>query len=1254
MTFSSTVHSVPSSLSSSSSAIVEMEQWLFTMGQQNHLSNNNSTTTTTSITTAHTAIQILRDNGDDQCLFLRTIIEIQQKQQQQQQQQYSNHHHHQYEELLFHCILGCRHVVLGKWDQSYSILFLQRLRDYFMIYGHTMIHYNRTIRLACYTTAASFWKRMWITSISSSSSNTTTTITSKKVHVQHPLEQQLLAEMSPICSMAILQAKDSLFEYLNAFIVQQGQQQQQPLQQQQQQFVAEFLECIISELGSTSMAVNYRMPIEFHKAAHRAFETDGALYQSLQLTITCIGQLTSSAIITSSYNLDTTLAIIQLLNSILGWEFGTSAWSMIGSSSGTLIRPPKQWKDYVGQVEIIHAILRIHNNSIILQPNGTNNSILSHNIRQVLLQLASITGLIFTSPTEQIQYASALCEGCLHLIQQVATGSIQKEESTILLDIYQIVSRLVSNFRLSLLLDVPKFIPLLTCVVEMGCTLLMDHVRDCEIVGGDVDSMELYDWREEALGQLLDCAVSISGDQWLWHGTTNQLQNNTQRIVADVLCPLFDAFVICRTRMAALEEMYVATNESDLDEVREGITEVALIEEVDAIAAIGRLNLTKSIECLSTLCGTVIPRLHHIWDADGDVSPDISSSLEEANLLILCISHLLTDNNEGESPSIPDAIMISCSNNDIATSNVASAVHVLLQLADIQIQKISMNPYNQRLSPLIAKTLLRFVNRWAPAYLCPVDYEPSNTANRLVQEWSTNAKAKSTIDFCTTLCLNYLCYWPQEPLVRDLCCNLLRSLSKRSVQVRQHMIAASAFQSIVQCHCIVSGIRHTITQSEFEATIQLKAAGCTVPSVTLLWGYHRLPYSTKAFNLTTILIACSDSNDTLATTMINDSLKVIHDAFTPLMDALTSKQINADNGEIREMACLCVDMFDGLAQASEMTLSERIPQLITNYLPQLSSLMTFYANDMTVCETLLRFFRDYTAHFISILDRDQSYILFQSSAELLRSYSVNHWSSRTIMKKSQTEISAEEEQAYSDIICSIQLLINLGTKDFIDACSSNEGVDSTQVTDVIFFGLQQILPLMTQGLLQYPTLCSLFFELVGFMVDTYPEKLCVLPFELFDSLLESLVFGMSHHDPIVAKNSLQGISSICREHLSTGILKTHIDRRPEILDQCTKRLLSDIVYQPIVVDRMEAAAMTLMYISACDVNRFANVVQELSLLLPNPQQRARLDVAYTKLIQPDVLSKAGANGYEGRMNRISFRKSFELFVNEIHSFLILR
>lgn len=358
------------------------------------------------------------------------------------------------------------------------------------------------------------------------------------------------------------------------------------------------------------------------------------------------------------------------------------------------------------------------------------------------------------------------------------------------------------------------------------------------------------------------------------------------------------------------------------------------------------------------------------------------------------------------------------------------------------------------------------------------------------------------------------------------------------------------------------------------------------------------------------------------------------------------------------MTCLCVEMFRGVAKASEMTEPSRVPVFITPNLPALSGLMQYYAEDLTICERLLQLFRDYTEQFVIMLNQEQCLALFQASAELLKSYSSHHCNSKTriIVAKSSEEANSEEEQKYGDVLCAIQLLIHLGTKDFIDICSNAtaQGIDSAQVTDIIFFGLQQILPLMTQGLLQMPTLCTQYFSLVGFMMETYPEKIAVLPFELFDALMESLLFGMCHHDPSVAKSSLQGIASITREHLKSQILAAHISRKPNLIDNCAGRLLRDVVFQNKIWDRLESAGLALLPLAAVDVNNFASVVKELVDQVPVDDQRTRLQAGFHSLLQPEVINKVASGGLEGRRNRIRFKKDFENFCHDIHSFLILK
>jgi hypothetical protein len=1170
------------------------------------------------VAVAHAALQALRDEGDENCLFLRTVMELS-----------TSPLSTETEELFFHCVTGYRHVVLWQWKHRYSSHFLARLRDYFLTLGHH-VSGSRTCRLACYTTAASFWKRNWNEEPTTPESN-----------IPSPQEQALLSGMATL-NPVVLPTKQSLFAYLETLV-----------QQQQLHQTALFLDCLVSEFGGKS-AVSYRLPLEFHKAANRAFDGEGALLQSLQLAVTALSQVVATITTSNTVDIDTALAVVQLTTSVLGWEFGASGWDTLATlTTQTLIQPPVEWKECIGRVEYLHAIFRVHEIVTHSQEDSRCLNDLGHLLRQLLLQLASLKGPIFAQAGAQQQYASFFCEGTLHLLQQAAMAPV-KEESSVLGDTFQIISRLIVNFRLALLIELPTFAPLLQCLTVTGNALLLDHLRECEEAGGDVECMEHNDWREEALSLLLECAVLLCGDPWLLYGGTEESRRNAQASLSTALGQLFEGFVRCRTYMAALEERFLVTNETELDEVREEILETGLEEEMESIAAIGRLHLSAAIACLSTMFETTMPRLHVLWDTSGEITPEASALLEEARLLTAYVSYLLTDNNEGESPSIPDAVMIACQGQEPLVASISSAVLALLQLADSQVQKISKDPLNRRLSPLLARTFLSFLIRWAPAYIYPVDYGSSNASNLLVQAWSTPEKANQAITLCISLCLNYQCYWPQERLVQESVGKLLLSLAKRGGHVRSLMVASPAFHDMVRFHCLTAGFRHSAPQSEFEPAVQAEVGGSSVPSMTMIWGYQRLPYEDRARVLTAILVACSDTSDEAANIMINDSLKAIHEAFTLLVNALTTKQVDSDDVNAREMACLCVEMFCGVAQASEMADSERIPQLVTSYLPQLSVLMTFYAKDLTVCQTLLRFFRDYTANFIAVLDRDQSLVLFQSCAELLKSYSANHFSSRVINKKSTAEAVAEEEQSYGDILFAVQLLINLGTKDFIDACNSQAGVESTQVTGIIFFGLQQILPLMTQGLLQYPTLCSQFFELVGFMMDTYPEKVCALPFELFDSLLESLLFGVSHQDAHVSKCCLHGLASIAREHLNTGVLMSHLDQHPDIFDRCSRRLLSEVVFQTVVVDRVEAAGMALLPLAACDVNRFAALVRDLSTEVPDPRQRTRLEAAFSKLIQPEVLAKASVGGYEGRMNRVRFKRYFEEFVNEVHAFLVLR
>lgn len=262
------------------------------------------------------------------------------------------------------------------------------------------------------------------------------------------------------------------------------------------------------------------------------------------------------------------------------------------------------------------------------------------------------------------------------------------------------------------------------------------------------------------------------------------------------------------------------------------------------------------------------------------------------------------------------------------------------------------------------------------------------------------------------------------------------------------------------------------------------------------------------------------------------------------------------------------------------------------------------------------------------------------------SYTAIHCSpTRKIYKLSATETLANEDQVYNDISCLIQLLISIGTKDYIDACSQQQTSQSQQVAEMTFYGLQQILPLMTKGLLEFPDLCTLLFEFVSFITENYAAKISTLSTDLLNSLMEVLFFGMSKTDAAIGKSSLQGLSNIFRENATL---------RQHYFDSVVNRLFTDVIFQRVISDRVEAAGAALLPFLEADFGRIGSLVHTFTSSVPDALQRQRLQQAFGKLLRHDVVSKARVPGLEGRTHRKEFKRLFEQFVGETQTLLVIR
>eukprot|EP00003_Mantamonas_plastica_P029848 TRINITY_DN7174_c0_g1_i2.p1 TRINITY_DN7174_c0_g1~~TRINITY_DN7174_c0_g1_i2.p1 ORF type:complete len:239 (-),score=87.30 TRINITY_DN7174_c0_g1_i2:39-755(-) len=98
-------------------------------------------------------------------------------------------------------------------------------------------------------------------------------------------------------------------------------------------------------------------------------------------------------------------------------------------------------------------------------------------------------------------------------------------------------------------------------------------------------------------------------------------------------------------------------------------------------------------------------------------------------------------------------------------------------------------------------------------------------------------------------------------------------------------------------------------------------------------------------------------------------------------------------------------------------------------------------------------------------------------------------------------------------------------------------VNLTQtIAYVVLAGLQVVIPLISEDLLQFSQIRTNFFKLIAFMVELYPEKVAEMPMDQFQTLMTALGFGISFHDSDIALSSLQAVSELALYHYRESFL----------------------------------------------------------------------------------------------------------------------
>eukprot|EP00899_Mesostigma_viride_P008491 jgi/Mesvir1/17643/Mv08861-RA.1 len=103
-----------------------------------------------------------------------------------------------------------------------------------------------------------------------------------------------------------------------------------------------------------------------------------------------------------------------------------------------------------------------------------------------------------------------------------------------------------------------------------------------------------------------------------------------------------------------------------------------------------------------------------------------------------------------------------------------------------------------------------------------------------------------------------------------------------------------------------------------------------------------------------------------------------------------------------------------------------------------------------------------------------------------------------------------------------------------DAQARQAGL-SGDLPHVVSEGVQAVAPLITPEVLLYPKVCSLYFRLVGALMQAFASHLDRLPGPTLATLVQSLEYGIRHTDANVARPSLEALGTLATVQATKGM-----------------------------------------------------------------------------------------------------------------------
>ncbi|XP_061782080.1 exportin-4 isoform X1 [Nerophis lumbriciformis] len=952
-----------------------------------------------------------------------------------------------------------------------------------------------------------------------------------------------------------------------------------------QTLACSILTALLSEFSSSSKTSSIGLSMEFHGSCKRLFQEEG-LRQIFMLTMEVLQEFSRRE------NLNAQMSSI--------------------------------FQRYLALANQVHRKIR-------------EDSDMAQDSLQCLAQLASMHGPVFPDESAQISYLAHLVEGLLSMI-----NGIEIEDSEAV-GISNIVSNLITMFPGSILTALPSnlFTSFINCLTLLTCSFGRSAALEEVLDKDDMVYMEAYD-------KLLESWLTLVQDE----------EHFPRGCFVQPAVQVFNSYIQCHlaapdgTRNLSVNGA-ASHEEEEINELQEDDREL-FSDQLSSIGTLGRVAADHCIPLLTSLLEDRVTRLHgqlqrtqqHLMASSNLESADrkvLDDLYEDIHWLILVSGYLLADDPQGETPMIPSEVMefsikhstevdlnttlqILGSPGEKASSipgfnrtdSVIRLLSAVLRTSEVE-SRASKASLTQLLSPQMGKDIVWFLRRWAKTYLLMDEKLYQQVSIPFSTAFGADTEgARWIVGYLLEKVINNLSVWSSETELATDTVELLVTLVERRERANM-VVQCESWWNLAKQFASRSPPLHMLSSS-----VQR-----TLMKALVLGGFAQMDSDTKQQYWAEVL-------------------HPLQQRFLNLINQENFAQISQEEA-VKQEIIATLEALCGIAEATQIDNVASLFSFLMDFLSSCIGLMEVYSNTPETINLIIEVFVEVAHKQICYLGETKSMKLYEACLTLLQVYSKNNQS------RKRSESVAEEDQ-YQDLLLIMELLTNLLSKEFIDFSDTDEVFRSqdqgtpassrpVSAADVVLYGVNIVLPLMSQDLLKFPSLCNQYYKLITFICEIFPEKIPQLPEDLFKSLMFSLELGMTSMGCEVSQLCLEALSPLAEQCAKN-------QEKDTPLFMATRHFLK-LVFDMLVLHKhnteMTVAAGEAFYTLVClHQAEYAELVETLLA-------SQRDAVIYQRLL--DAFTKLAASCTPPTMDRkqkLAFLRSLEEFVANVGGLLCVK